>query len=54
MKAPRGYEKSRLDNDRGVKENSPADIKRDRVAIPKFNAQKGKAGAPKRNPRQAG
>jgi hypothetical protein len=42
MKAPKGFEKSRFDNDKGVKEGSAADNKRDKKEIPKFLAAKGK------------
>jgi hypothetical protein len=42
MKTPKGYEKSKFDNDKGVKEGSKEDMARDKKAIPKFEAaQKG-------------
>ena len=41
MKIPEGYEASKFDNDKGVKEGSKKDIARDKKAIPKFKkAQK--------------
>lgn len=44
-KMPKGFEQSKFDNDRGVKENSKADKARDKKEIPKFKkAQKKGAG----------
>lgn len=43
MKAPKGFEKSKFDNDKGVKENSKADRKRDAKEIPAFMAAKKKS-----------
>jgi hypothetical protein len=42
MKTPKGFEKSRFDNDKGVKEGSKADKARDKKEIPKFENAKGK------------
>lgn len=39
-KSPKGFEKSRFDNDKGVKEGSKADKKRDAKEIPAFLAAK--------------
>ena len=41
------FEKSRFDNDKGVKEGSPADMKRDAKQMPAFLKSK---GAPKPMP----
>ena len=43
-KLPKGFEKSKFDNDRGVKEGSKADRKRDAKEVPAFlrAQQKGK------------
>ena len=35
------YEKSPMDNDNGVKEGSPADMKRDKKALPAFMKKMG-------------
>lgn len=44
LKMPKGYEKSKFDNDKGVKEGSAADAKRDVKGIARFKAaQKGKS-----------
>ncbi len=42
MRTPKGFEKSKFDNDKGVKEGSKADLKRDKKEIPKFEKAKGK------------
>lgn len=42
MKKPKGFEKSKFDNDKGVKEGSKADKKRDAKEIPAFLAAKKK------------
>lgn len=42
-KMPKGFEQSKFDNDKGVKEGSKADRKRDAKEIPKFLAAKAKS-----------
>ncbi len=41
-KAPKGYENSKFDNDKGVKENSAADMKRDKRGVAAFKKSKAK------------
>lgn len=41
-KLPKGFQKSKFDNDKGVKEGSKADKKRDAKEIPAFLAAKKK------------
>jgi hypothetical protein len=40
LKVPPGYEKSGMDNDKGVKEGSAADAKRDAKAIAAYKAKR--------------
>jgi hypothetical protein len=39
-KSAKGFEQSKFDNDKGVKEGSKADMKRDAKELPKFMAAK--------------
>jgi hypothetical protein len=40
MKKPQGFEKSGFDNDKGVKEGSKADLKRDKKEVKAFDKSK--------------
>jgi hypothetical protein len=40
MKKPKGFESSKFDNDKGVKEGSKADNARDKKELPAFMAAK--------------
>ncbi len=42
MKKPKGYESSKFDKDKGVREGSKADMKRDAKGIAAYNKSKGK------------
>ena len=42
-KPPKGYEKSKFDKDKGLKEGSKADISRDKSGVKKFMASKKRA-----------